>query len=66
MLTQKIKLNKTPQGMAWRTKWDPQRILSRGGFTHRLENGFVGLVVDAVPQRVIDGVIFPFACPDVL
>lgn len=52
--------------MAWRTKWDPQRILSRGGFTHRLENGFVGLVVDAVPQRVIDGVIFPFACPDVL
>lgn len=52
--------------MALRTEWEHRESLSRGGVTHRFENGLVGLVVDAVPQWVIHSVVFPFACPDVL
>lgn len=39
---------------------------ARGQFTHRFEDGLVGLVVDPVPQWVIHGVVFTLASTDVL
>lgn len=33
---------------------------------YRLENGFVRLVVDPVPERVVDSIIFSFARTNIL
>lgn len=35
-------------------------------FTHRLKYGFIGLVVNPIPQRVIHSVIFALSSSDVL
>lgn len=35
-------------------------------FTHGFENGFVRLVINAIPQWVVDGVVFTLSCTNVL
>lgn len=35
-------------------------------FTHRFENGFIWLIINPIPQRVIDSVIFTLPSTDVL
>lgn len=44
----------------------PNTTEARGPSTHRFEDGLVGLVVDAVPQWVIYGVVFALPSTDVL
>jgi len=40
--------------------------LSKDVFTYRLEYRFIGLIINAVPERVVDSVVLAFACTNIL
>lgn len=34
--------------------------------TYWLENGFIGLVIDPISERVVNSIVLAFASPDIL
>lgn len=63
-------MNQSPQRTApWATQWQSlvhKESLSKDVFTYRLEYCLIGLIINSVPEGIVDSVVLAFACTNIL